>query len=97
MDSPGHWGSDSSDGADESVESQSQTQHDLPDDNPHIAAEPTVATLLDLAVKVTAKHLSCEEIEHRQPLLDDRLLKKVPEFYAKLLQFWGYMDQTIYQ
>ena len=40
-------------------------------------ADPAVESLLDLAVKVTAKHLSCEEIQQQQPVQDDTVLKKV--------------------
>ena len=36
-----------------------------------------VESLLDLAVKVTAKHLSCEQIQQQQPVQDDTVLKKV--------------------
>ena len=39
--------------------------------------EPVVESLLDLAVKVTAKHLSCEQIERHQPALDEAMLEKV--------------------
>ena len=38
---------------------------------------PQVATLFDQAVRVVAKHKTCEELEQNKPPLDEALLKKV--------------------
>lgn len=40
-------------------------------------SKPTVMSLFDLAARVTAKHISCEEMEQHQPPLDETMLKRV--------------------
>ena len=40
-------------------------------------AKPCMLSLLELSAKVTAKHVSCEEMEGHDPPLDEVILKKV--------------------
>ena len=47
-------------------------------------AKPTVMTLFDLAARVTAKHVSCEDMEQHQPPLDEELLKRVINYTSKI-------------
>ena len=50
-------------------------------------AEPSVMTLFDLAAIVTAKHVSCQEIEEHRPPLDEAILKKVKHNYYCITVF----------
>ena len=59
-----------------------QTLNEEPD------SKPCVMSLFDLAARVTAKHISCEDMEQHQPPLDEAVLKKVRHSFSGIIKFY---------
>ena len=61
-----------------------------------------VPTLMDSAVKIVAKHVSCAEIENHNPPVDESMLKKVWKNSHKTsisvceTKFCGVIDQSLF-